>query len=57
MYDFTAPEIQMYNQDFAEALYDCINKYPLNEVPEAMAKYIANPNRLEEFNYNNLYYL
>ena len=29
----------MYNQDFAEALYDCINKYPLNEVPQAMENY------------------
>lgn len=54
---FTRPEIDMYNQDFAEALYDCINKYPLNEVPDAMARYVSNPNRLEEFNYNNLYYL
>lgn len=57
MYEFTAPEIQMYNQDFAEALYDCINKYPLSEVPEAMEHYIQNPNRLELFNYSNLYYL
>ena len=57
MYDFTALEIQMYNQDFAEALYDCINKYPLNEVPQAMENYISNPNRLEQFNYSNLYYL
>lgn len=57
MYEFTAPEIQMYNQDFAETLYDCINKYPLNEVPQAMEKYISNPNRLEQFNYSNLYYL
>ena len=55
--EFTRPEIDMYNQDFAEALYDCINKYPLNEVPDAMAAYVSNPNRLEEFNYSNLYYL
>ena len=57
MYEFTKEEIQMYNQDFAEALYDCINKYPLNEVPQAMENYISNPNRLEQFNYSNLYYL
>jgi hypothetical protein len=57
MYEFTKEEIQMYNQDFAEALYDCINKYPLNEVPQAMENYISNPNRLELFNYSNLYYL
>ena len=55
--EFTRPEIDMYNQDFAEALYDCINKYPLNEVPDAMAAYVSNPNRLEEFNYSNLYYI
>ena len=57
IYEFTAPEIQMHNQDFVEALYDCINKYPLNEVPEAMENYISNPNRLEQFNFSNLYYL
>lgn len=57
MYEFTKEEIQMYNQDFAEALYDCINKYPLNEVPQAMENYVSNPNRLELFNYSNLYYL
>lgn len=57
MYEFTKEEMQMYNQDFAEALYDCINKYPLNEVPQAMENYISNPNRLELFNYSNLYYL
>ena len=55
--EFTRTEIDMHNQDFAEALYDCINKYPLNEVPDAMANYVQNPNRLELFNYNNLYYL
>lgn len=55
--EFMRPEIDMYNQDFAEALHDCIEKYPLNQVPEAMAAYVSNPNRLEEFNYNNLYYL
>ena len=55
--EFTRTEIDMYNQDFAEALYDCINKYPLNEVPDAMANYVQNPNRLELFNYNSLYYL
>ena len=57
MYEFTKEEMQMYNQDFAEALYDCINKYPLNEVPQAMENYVSNPNRLELFNYSNLYYL
>ena len=57
MYEFTKEEMQMYSQDFAEALYDCINKYPLNEVPQAMENYISNPNRLEQFNYSNLYYL
>ena len=51
------PEIEMMNQDFANALADCIGKYSLKEVPDAMANYISNPNRIEEFNYNNLYYL
>ena len=54
---FTEAEIKMMNQDFAEALYDCINKYPLNEVPEAMEHYISSPNKIELFNFSNLYYL
>ena len=57
MYEFSNLEMQMYNQEFAEALADCLNKYPLNEIPDAMANYVSNPNRLELFNYNNLYYL
>lgn len=57
MYEFSNLEMQMYNQEFAEALTDCIDKYPLQDVPDAMANYVSNPNRLEVFNYNNLYYL
>lgn len=57
MYEFSNVEMQMYNQEFAEALADCLNKYPLNEIPDAMANYVSNPNRLEQFNYSNLYYL
>ena len=44
------------NKKFAERLRDCINSYPLPQVPAKMAELDDVHSPLTEFNYSRLYY-
>ena len=56
IYEFSEKEIEMYNQDFANALSYCLENFELKDVPTAMEAFAQNGNRLELFNFSNLYY-
>ena len=52
----TAEELERENKKFAERLRDCINSYPLPQVPAKMAELDDVHSPLTEFNYSRLYY-
>ncbi|MBR4365786.1 MAG: hypothetical protein IKP43_03280 [Bacteroidaceae bacterium] len=52
----TAEEVERENKKFAERLRDCINSYPLPQVPAKMAELDDVHSPLTEFNYSRLYY-
>ena len=54
--EFTQKEIEMYNMDFAGSLAYCMETFELDQVPSMMEAFVHSPNRLEKFNFGNLYY-
>ena len=53
---FTRDEIKQHNAEYSTALAYCLETAELENVPSTMKDFIPSPDKIEEFNYNSLYY-
>lgn len=55
-YTPTKEDVERCNYQFVKALRECLNCYPLSEIPEIMREICPDNNPINKYNFNSIYY-